>query len=76
MEMMLSRLPYHDSLKLLEADIHHANALYVFFSCSYDIFFYIYNNQISKFGRKKNKGSLLKLEIERVIIMFNLFSSF
>ncbi|CAI8617312.1 unnamed protein product [Vicia faba] len=27
MEMMLSRLPYHDSLKLLEADIHHANAL-------------------------------------------------
>jgi len=28
--MMLSRLPYHDSLKLLEADIHHANALYVF----------------------------------------------
>ena len=29
--MMLSRLPYHDSLKLLEADIHHANALYVSF---------------------------------------------
>ncbi|XP_004504538.1 E3 ubiquitin-protein ligase AIRP2-like [Cicer arietinum] len=27
MEMMLSRLPYQDSVKILEADIHHANAL-------------------------------------------------
>jgi len=31
MAYQLSRLPYSDSLKLLEADIHHANALLVSF---------------------------------------------
>jgi hypothetical protein len=70
--MMLSRLPYHDSLKLLEADIHHANALYVSFSffiiiLLFTIFYLFIFNQISKLSTKT--CSLFK----RVIIMFNCF---
>jgi hypothetical protein len=62
--MMLSRLPYHDSLKLLEADIHHANALYVSFFLLIIIhsflFIYIYLIKFQNYQQKSvlsSKGS-------------------
>lgn len=44
MEMMyyeLARSSYQDSLKVLEADIQHANALWVFSFCFLSVFFYM-----------------------------------